>query len=296
MHQYNTIAEALCAFVEDLETSTREWEIDFDKYSTNCREGLQRLYLQQDDAPYIRLSGIGKPIVLQMLPVLGYDDRPRLDSAIRDIFYQGIEWEERTLAKLEVWNPQVIKIERQAEVSFMGITGHVDCIVHVNGVGSCILELKTMNGYNAQNLERYGMDDDKGYLTQLALYCAALQMPGYWMVYDKQKATIKLFELDVDAPAVSVAVKRAERIIPIMQSIENLTDLLTKCKVPDPVSWTVKAGTFQTVPSSMKYCPHLGDLYQIRPYKGSTKPEVVKVFSPAEAVNNIKRKYVYGSA
>jgi hypothetical protein len=127
-----------------------------------------------------------------------------------------------------------------------------------------------------------GGNDDRGYMTQLALYMAATGFKGAWLALNKgtaQQALVLPREEDLSA-----ARKRADKVSHALNSISTVEDVFTKVKAPPgtPEVYRRSATGRLLVPTTMKYSGLSHLFYNIEVDKnGYGKPtEYVGEFDP----------------
>jgi 5-hydroxyisourate hydrolase-like protein (transthyretin family) len=128
------------------------------------------------------------------------------------------------------------------------VVGHLDLVVSRGTEAPLIIEVKTMSdnywrsftrlGYRAKSTDDYffvdgGGDDERGYMTQLALYVGATGYNGAWLALNK--ATMQLAVVAPDGNDLQAAWARAERVTKALSSIEFLEDVYNKVMAPPGV-------------------------------------------------------------
>lgn len=211
---------------------------------------------KEEKSTALRVSSLGKPAVLQALKVLGYDENGYVSNKMRHIFKTGDTFESYLIALCKVFGAEVSLA--QAEVEFMGVKGHIDFVYN----NECIVEVKTASPNYFSKFVREP-NDDRGYITQAAIYSKCLNLPIYWLMLNK--ATHELAIVTPDSTKLESAVSRAERIIPLLTSISSTSDVLTKFRVPPAVEETYrrKKTGYYVMPDSMKYSSFAPLFYEL---------------------------------
>jgi len=148
------------------------------------------------------------------------------------------------------------------------ITGHLDLVVFAPDYQTpLIVEVKTMSdsywrsftwlGYSNATEDIFfveaGGDDDRGYMTQLALYIASTGFPGAWLCLNK--ATFQMAIVVPDKDSLYEALRRAERVALALGNIKCLKDVYTLVKAPPGIPEVHKHALTGKLllPPSMKY-------------------------------------------
>jgi len=201
----------------------------------------------------IRVSSLGKPAVLQSMNVLGYNDVP-IDLLSKYRFHMGDTFEAYLIVMMDWYfrtNYNLKQYAHQAELEFNGITGHID-FVQETPAGAVVIEAKTMNDNYFQRFTK-APDDNRGYVTQLAIYSHCLGIPAFWVAFNKGT-----HELAVVAPEPNVteaALIRANKVIPPLKEIRKVEQIWNHFSAPPPVPEIYRkteTGLYM-VPESMRY-------------------------------------------
>lgn len=230
------------------------------EYAQAEAESLLRQFDPNKDesSPTLRVSGLGKPAVLQALKLLGYDEKGYISNRMRHIFKVGDTFESYLIALTKVFGAEANL--QQAEVDFHGVKGHIDYVFN----NECIVEVKTASPNYFSKFTKEP-NDDRGYVTQAAIYSYCLNLPIYWVMLNKATHDVAL--ITPDTSVLSSALSRAERIIPRLNSISSAQSILEQFRVPPAVEETYrrkKTGRY-VVPESMKwssFAPLFYDLYE----------------------------------
>lgn len=277
----------------DETTAQSKFDIAKDLGDEVTKSFMRQYVLPRDEEkPFLRVSSLGKPAVLQALHLLGLEKQGELSTKSRHIFFTGDVFESYVIAymKLMDWSVQ----RQQEEVEFLGVKGHIDGVMSIPDIGSCVLEFKTMSqNYFASFTKE--VNDDRGYITQLAIYSHCLGLPACWVVINKGT-----HEVRVIAPAqddLDAALHRAERIIPKLLQVKGLEDVVTLFKAPPPQEelYRGKPTGLYVVPNSMKYSTFrhaFYDLVQAKSKGGSYKEYIESVATPEVALSRLERMLV----
>lgn len=157
----------------------------------------------------------------------------------------------------------------RVKVQFPGaqlLVGHLDLVISRGQGEPLIVEVKTMSdsywrsftrlGYKASEDLYFvdsGGDDDRGYMTQLALYIGSTGYNGVWLALNK--ATMQMAIVTPDGADLEYAWKRAERVSQALSCIGTLKDVYNKVLAPPGVPEIFKgAATGRLIlPPTMRY-------------------------------------------
>lgn len=179
-------------------------------------------YIDKKYSPY-RVSSLGKPCVLQALGKFGYVEP--ITPQTEFIFAMGRVFEAKILEFLK--KEGVVILGEEVVVEYDGIKGHADFLSE-DFVG----EIKTMSGTYFDKFVRKP-DDERGYLTQLAIYSHCLDKPGVFICFNKLNQRIELVRLSEKDKAA--ALKRVDSILPVLKALDSPKDLFYRLVVPPPV-------------------------------------------------------------
>jgi hypothetical protein len=114
-------------------------------------------------------------------------------------------------------------VEYQPQVELWGYTGHPDFIVK-SEEGTFVIDAKTAKHSYCTKIARDGhfMNNERGYVTQMALYEKACGLNGLFIVLDKDTLDCHLAFVDVDEAANEVA-----RIDQLVKKLEQCNDMET---------------------------------------------------------------------
>lgn len=227
-------------------------------YGEVMGDSLKRHYAEDRQRGGLRMSGIGKPAAVLALMHLGYTE-PEPKGRSRLIFHFGDVFENWLEVMLKVYGFDVI--DSQPEIKFMGITGHADYIIKNPADGKpLVIEAKTMSeGYARQFM--YQPNDDRAYITQLAMYTAGLGYPGTWVCLNKGNA--ETFEVSPNEGIMMQKLDRAKQVISRVRKVKSLDDVLKQVRVPPPrpeVYQKKETGKY-LIPGSLSWSPFKTALY-----------------------------------
>lgn len=262
----------------EVDESTAQAKLDI---AQDLAEDVKASFMRQfvlprpADEPYLRVSSLGKPAVLQALNLLGHGKLTDHTTKLRHIFFTGDVFESYVVAYMRFmgWSVQ----RQQEELDFMGVKGHIDGVLNIPGYGSALLEFKTMS-QNYFSAFTKAPNDNRGYITQLAIYSHCLDLPAVWCVINKGTHEVRLIKPDQDD--LDAALTRAKRIIPKLQAVTKLEDVVTLFKAPPPEEelYRNKVTGLYKVPESMRYSKFRHAFYAIKQgkSKGGAYREYVK--------------------
>lgn len=203
---------------------------------------------------WLRVSSLGKPAVELALNKLGYIPQNRkFTNKMRHILHTGDMFEAYVRLMLRS-TPMLEIVSEQQEIvwSDLGIKGHCDFIVSNRSGDAVLIEVKTMSINYFYNFAKEN-NDDRGYLTQIAIYSDAVGLPGYFLCLNKVNHEATLIEPPADK--MELARARVKRIVPILKNIKSLDDMLNNLSAPPPQEEVVRGnptGKYK-VPPSMQY-------------------------------------------
>lgn len=240
--------------------------------ANSVKESFTRQFLTEkvDEKYTLRLSQLGKPLILLCLYKLGYTE-PNSTSFKQDwIFSLGDVVETYLMSLVHMCGYDLHSA--QEEVVFEGVKGHIDF-----AVGETIVEVKSMSDtYFRQFIK--DQDDARGYLTQLHTYCAAAGTKrGVWLLLNK--GTNELVEIPLRWSDSTIS--RAKTVIYNWQQCESIDWLLEHVSPPEGTP-EFKAGVLTgrfLVPAGMRYSHYADAFYDIYgQYMTSYKPNWYKSF------------------
>lgn len=255
-------------------------------YGTEMGKSLSRHYVEDRQRGGLRMSNIGKPAAVLALLHLGYvEPEPRGKSRI--IFHMGDMYENWLEVMLKVYGFEML--DSQPEVKFMGITGHADFVIRdPESKEPLIIEAKTMSEGYARMFQRE-LNDDRGYISQLAMYSRGLGYDATWVCFNKGNA--ETFEIVPNEGLMEQKLDRAEQVIRRVRLIRSVDDILEQVRVPPPrpeVYQKKETGKY-LVPGSLSYSPFKRALYVTSDGKNNYGKDTTYVDSIADT-EHMKRE------
>ncbi len=116
------------------------------------------------------------------------------------------------------------------------VSGHPDLIAKTPSGEEVLIEFKTSNdNYWRQiaNSKGDGMDDERGYILQLALYQREMKLPAYWLVFNKD--TSMLYAEKLSERKAEKALKRADKRVAAYHRCESWDKMFMMCPIPEPM-------------------------------------------------------------
>jgi Holliday junction resolvase-like predicted endonuclease len=143
-------------------------------------------------------------------------------------------------------------LEQQTEVEWCGVVGHIDAIIGCPDGTERLIEIKSMNDRYYKQCASYGVDDERGYLTQLAAYSEALDLDATWVCINKNSSDVMFIDLDYTKGAARLDV--VESYLEQLKHLECVDDLY---RLPAPtlvheVYKKERTGRY-LLPTSLKY-------------------------------------------
>lgn len=225
-----------------------------DIYAEEIKGSFLRQFHREDDHAPVSMSGLGKPAVMTAMKKLGYAEDPPTVS-LHYLFHLGDIFEAYVTAAMNAWGIPCVGYQR--ELSYRGVTGHIDFICEEFG-HSTLVDAKTMSHWYFTEFCAEP-NDNRGYITQLALYSKLLDLPEpAWVCLDKEKCLIKIVRMNQDL--VEPAMARVDNIITRLERVNEFEDILTQFKAPPPraqIRKGVENGNYLLPPSmyGWKYNP-----------------------------------------
>lgn len=284
--------------------------------------------------PNLRVSSIGKPAVLGALGLphikaelkrivdehdVDLGDGDPVSERLRLIFHTG-DWFEAWVAfqldRLQYDRVPIPEGSRseddqwRVEYNVPGldnpVVGHLDHVVNVDGVNT-ILEVKTMSDTYFKSFTGLGYkfkednavvydagDDDRGYMTQLALYMKATGFDGAWLCLNKATSQMALVYPSVDD--LDKASTRADKVALALNEIHTLEDVFTKVLAPPgvPEIYKRKPTGRLLMPTSMKWSGVAHLFYDVFIDKNGygKQTEYIGEFPPEHYKDFTERDYV----
>lgn len=207
-------------------------ELDHGSYGDRVAGSLSRHFAEDRQKGGLRISSMGKPAVLQALAALGYTEiEPR--GRMRWTFHLGDIYEHFVGLMLETCKGYDVLCDQMdpeaTYVEYAGVGGHYDYLVKTPEYPLVLVEVKTMGPGYARKF-RKTPNDARGYITQLAMYQAALSkqydtiIPAVWLCLDK--GTGETFFVEPFPGLFQGALARVEMVIPLLQKVKTEDDVL----------------------------------------------------------------------
>ncbi len=265
-----------------------ELPTDWD-YGKAIEGSLRRHYEDDRQKDGLRISGMGKPAVLQALAKLGYTEvEPR--GRMRWIFHLGDIFELFIGVMLKHYGVEVIGDQMEDEATFVetrGVGGHYDYTIR-DGDDEVLVEVKTMSENYARQFRR-NPDDERGYVTQLAMYWDALgRPPAIWLCLDKGKNEV--FTVEPSIGELEAALHRVDLVLPRLAEVKELDDILRVFKAPPPVPEGRKHLTGEyLLPGNMKWSPFAPAFYDydVRPNRYGRDTKYVNGYRDSEGMKEV---------
>ena len=180
----------------------------------------------------LRGSMMGKPIVElfahRFHPELFEEDGWKTNQQLQ-LFHEGDTFEADAYFHLVRTGVKVLA--KQIEVDWKGVSGHVDFIAEINGEPT-VLELKSAKDTFFKSVLKKGIDEERGYVSQLSIYMEALGLPGKWIVYNKDNSAHTLITPTITD--VELAMKRANVIRHTWEVATCYDDIFEFVRPPKP--------------------------------------------------------------
>lgn len=209
-------------------------------HGQNLGERFRTVYAprQASDGNYLRASMLGKHalIILSQKFLSGVSEPSDVPRKAKSTMAVGTFWEYIAMMELELEGWEVRECQQDLELFEGMVSGHPDAIVTSPNGTKMVLEFKTMNSryFSEVSSKRGdGMNDDRGYITQLSLYAEGLQLPAAWVCFNKD--TSELYVEQLSKRKSEKAFKRASRLIELWGKVECWDDMFKYCKIPEPI-------------------------------------------------------------
>jgi len=249
-------------------------------YKEGVEQSLRRHMNPRENYTGLRLSQIGKPAVMQALWSLGFEYDGGIALKQRITFHLGDVFESLLVFLLESAGYKIIdhnnvNLNHGVDggggfIEYQGVRGHSDIVVESPSGERFIVEAKTANDRYYTSFMK-NTDDERGYVSQLALYEKALGLPGCWVFFNKNTSEIGVQFLTDQMR--ERATKRADTIIPLLRKIELTQDWSTlaefivsgQLQAPPPVNEVYRRNQTGAllVPPSMKFTRYRHCFYDI---------------------------------
>lgn len=192
------------------------------------KEGLLKQYLDQPPYNYVRVSNLGKPGLdihaHRLHPEWFTNDKT---ERLIQLFHAGDTFEADFYFHLHRFGYHVK--ETQVTVNYRGIVGHTDMIISEGG-SDVLLELKTCAANRFNLMSRGQKNMPLTYLTQMAVYQKELNIPAYWVLYNKDDSDIAVVPYTVDEETLA----RADYLIDSLASVDSWEEAYSWFNPPPP--------------------------------------------------------------
>ncbi len=259
------------------------------------QKSINRHYAEDRQRAGVRMSNLGKPAIILALAKLGYVE-PEPKGKMRWNFITGDFFENWLEVMMRTYGIEVL--DSQITYELMGITGHADYLVVSPVTGQpTLVEAKTMSE-NYSRMFKKDQTDDRGYVTQLALYMEASGYPGTWVCLNKGNSEV--FEVVPEPDKSSAALVRGKRVLDGLAAINSIEDIFEYMRVPPPQAERFKnAETGRYIlPQSIAWSPLRHALYKLSlEMNGYNQPrEYVVGYADAEYMRNALNQLVESGA
>lgn len=246
-------------------------------YGEAMYQSLGRHFAEDRQRGGVRMSKLGYPAAILALARLGYVE-PEPKGKSRLIFHMGDMFENFLEVMMQTYGIEILDSQRELTWNG-GIKGHLDYIIKSPVTGQpIVVEAKTMSENYARMFSRQ-QNDDRGYISQLALYTDCTGMEGTWICLNKGNA--ELFEITPAEGLFEAARNRAAKVLERIEKVNTLDDVLAydggQFQLPPPRPERYKnAETGRMIlPPSMSFSPFKSALYKLtddyNQYKKPTK-------------------------
>lgn len=190
---------------------------------------LVRQYVEDDTQQTVwRLSQIGRQPALEILArhfgVIPVGGSFTVSPQQRYLFHVGDAFEAWVVFTLKRLGYTIL--ESQSSVNYCGIGGHIDFLCQDPTDGEVfVLETKTACSFYYDQCSKYGVNDDRGYLTQLGAYVESfrdkypdIDIQGYWLMSHKDNQSFHIEKVQKEKYE-----PRLERLRKIVSASKTLT-------------------------------------------------------------------------
>lgn len=297
----------LRTFTYDLDHRTAPWPISAyasNAYAIAARASLLRQFSDISEPPRLRMSSLGKPIIAQLMPVLGYAPESSTKSMqTRELFADGDHFEAWSYALLQgALEPYGYNVSNNPTIEYHGVVGHPDNVIvpsPEHGSPYVVIEVKNVNDYYFNKWVQNSPTNDRGYMHQLAMYMLYYETEeGYFLLRnsDKPKGSedrYALVKFYTDTPLVTEFYDRVKRLAPRLTKVTDVEEMLDLAYeydgsyAPNPVSAFLNYGAieFATVPDTLRYTPNLHCFYDLEEMFGSKRLRVTGLKTKAQIIN-----------
>jgi hypothetical protein len=226
--------------------------------------GRQYVYEEKSN-PVMRLSSLGKTpafeLVGKKLGLVKQANKFTLTEQHRLLFCMGdfIEnWLYFTFLRIgyEV-------VEQQTDIFWNGVHGHIDFLIKDEKGQHHLIECKSANEYYFTQVKRFGIGDERGYLTQLLTYdeCMREKYPdliSHWVFINKNTSELAVIDLlSIDEGSRTEALRRAKSVVKAYNKATEPDDCYKLVQPPPPALEKTKAGVVKYWEDGRPkmYCP-----------------------------------------
>jgi len=252
-------------------------ESSLNLYKEGVEQSLKRHLNPREKYTGLRLSQLGKPAVMQALWGMGFEYDGGIALKQRITFHLGDVFESLLIFILEAAGYKIVDHNNSTlfhetvggdnRIVYNGVPGHSDIVVESPEGEKFIIEAKTANDrYYTSFMKK--PDDERGYVTQLALYEQCLGLPGCWVFFNKNTSEIGVQFLTDELR--EQATNRANHLIPLLTECtdwgklaEYVHDGLLQAPPPAPEVFKRSQTGACLVPPSMKFTKYRHVFYDI---------------------------------
>ena len=239
-------------------------------FAKSLSSAIGDVLFRKEQGHYLRVSQMGKPLIVLCLNKIGYKDQGEPNFKLRWIFLLGHIFEAYLMCVVYLLGYDIHSA--QDEIEFGGVLGHIDFMVD-----EVVVEVKTMS-------DRYFTDfcrkqnDDRGYLTQLHCYCAAKGTKrGVFLVINKSTNELREIPLIWDDRFIT----RAHSVVHHYNACGDIDYIIDNLNAPEGIP--EKRGHTLTgrflVPPNMRYSQFRDAFYECDgQYLVSYKPNWYRYF------------------
>jgi hypothetical protein len=214
-----------------------------DTFGNDVAHSIKRQYVFPDKHnPVLRLSSLGKTaafeLVAKKIEAIPQSGKHTVSEQHRMLFSFG--------DYVESWLAFTFKrigytiTESQTHVTWQGVGGHIDFLIHDEQGKPHLVECKSANDYYFTDVKKRGVGNERGYLTQLLCYheCMSEKYPdlqSHWVFINKNTSELCVIDLEsIPAKTRQEALKRASSIVKAYNKVETLDDIYKFTQPPPP--------------------------------------------------------------
>ena len=219
-----------------------------DEMTAIYRETLKSQYLEEDNytSGVFGCSQLGKPAICTAWDYFYPPEEPPLPTcAQKRKWFGGHEFETHVYFYARRLGYE-LRHQQDVKVSDL-IKGHPDFIAEGDN-SKFIIECKHVDDVRYKQYKKYGMKNQQ-YITQLALYCVALELSGVWVIGNACTGEMIAIPLTLDTIFSQYMdfVTRSHVVSALCIGSETLVDVLKKGIAP-PKPKQRRDGTFYIIP------------------------------------------------